>query len=477
MLQPLDTSGNGSAATGGGLWNRLSIPQRLAILLSLVAGWFVFQNIETWWQTARLMTYSRPADWVPLEIADPCTTVALETDHALVIDAHGDVYSWGASSRGELGYKVMPQGSRPSSTYQETPRRVPLPSKALCISTSQSFVVALLEDGSIWYWGDFGPRYKTTHDYLRNENTDNPHRTFEPVLFLENTNAVAVVTHGDGGNYLTADGRVYQWGGEPLERGWDTHPYIWEPYEVEFPEPVAWIEARGKARVAITVTGDVYAWGLVGNFKNNEFKDFQRSPEPVQIRTPVPAVDAANGGSYFNILDRDGHVWTWGTDIRNYRDGTVNRFVEFERLPNLEGIQSIASPNAHEDTAVRHDGRLIIWGNKYYLVPPTALNPHTYPRLVDLPFRVYRVHERSNARIVEDRSGCYWATQRWAGRLRLHYGDVQGPSGLSPEERIAWETEQKRGAFQRKLPLPRYGRQPTTPIYRPDGAQVCARVE
>ena len=65
------------------------------------------------------------------------------------MDEDGAVWTWGRNDLYQLGYKT-------TGTYSVNPRRVELPLPAVYVTSYNSQSFAILEDGSLWSWGNNG---------------------------------------------------------------------------------------------------------------------------------------------------------------------------------------------------------------------------------------------------------------------------------------------------------------------------------
>ncbi len=87
---------------------------------------------------------------VPIETGDiRIKSIAAGGYTVALLDEDGAVWTWGRNDLYQLGYKT-------TKDYSVNPRKVelPLPAVSLAIYNAQSF--AILEDGSLWSWGNNG---------------------------------------------------------------------------------------------------------------------------------------------------------------------------------------------------------------------------------------------------------------------------------------------------------------------------------
>lgn len=81
------------------------------------------------------------------------TAVQCGTEHTIVLDQNGDVWTWGQNSSGELGLGYTGIGNR---TNPYTPQKVAGLSNVVQIASIGRHNLALKADGTVWSWGSNG---------------------------------------------------------------------------------------------------------------------------------------------------------------------------------------------------------------------------------------------------------------------------------------------------------------------------------
>lgn len=128
--------------------------------------------------------------------------VAVGNDHALVLLGDGTVVGWGKNDRGQLGY--APTRSAGDDPPVLSPRRIPLPRKAVAISagTDQSF--AVLDDGTLAAWGY---DEKSALGFGRHGR-----KTMSPDVVPPVRDVRLISTRSYAATAITSQGDVYTWG-------------------------------------------------------------------------------------------------------------------------------------------------------------------------------------------------------------------------------------------------------------------------
>jgi alpha-tubulin suppressor-like RCC1 family protein len=184
------------------------------------------------------------------------TAIAAGYDHSLAVTSTGQVYAWGANFSGELGNGTV------TATYITTPVAVDLPSgvRASAVAAGYGHSLALTHLGHVWAWGlDGGGELGTGPTGER--VTPTPVRLFAPG---SGVTATAIAASSEDSVALTSTGQVYAWGfnGEgQLGTGTTTGPR--DCFSIPCsPTPVAVGLPSGVTATAIATGGN----GLEGGF-------------------------------------------------------------------------------------------------------------------------------------------------------------------------------------------------------------------
>lgn len=219
--------------------------------------------------------------------------------HVLALWADGVVTSLGDNRSGQAG---RPAGSVPFVTAAV----VPLPGKAIRVAAGSASSYALLEDGSVWAWGDnqrgqLGLEPKS----LAGRSAPGPVPGLARVtsLFAEMSMAMAVLE----------DGTVRAWGALPqqLAPGRRVDLGIAPPVAVDGLGDVVRLSGGQRYGFALTRTGRVLAWG-VNHLGQLGLGQTSRAEPPTMIPGLRDVVAVTHGTGSGAAVTRDGRVWTWG---------------------------------------------------------------------------------------------------------------------------------------------------------------------
>ena len=165
-----------------------------------------------------------------------------------------------------------------------------------------------------------------------------------------------------GDTVLTA--RWGRWKADPAQGPWrgGTDVRIDTPTSrVRF----AQVSAGQSHSLAVGSDGNLYAWG---NNTNGQLGDGTTTNQTAPIMVAAPAgvkfVQVSAGGSHSMALDRDGNIWTWGSDLANQlgRDEPRNSKQPGPAVTHA-GVTFIAvSAGAEHSMAIDRDGNIWTWG-------------------------------------------------------------------------------------------------------------------
>ncbi|MFF2007639.1 Ig-like domain repeat protein [Streptomyces sp. NPDC058195] len=328
---------------------------------------------------------TEPGSTVPIQADLPegttATAVAGGYGHSVALTSTGQVLAWGQNDVGQLG-----DGTFTDST---TPVQVQLPagSTATAIASGDDFVVALTSTGELLAWG------YNQWGQLGNGVTGGESNVPVHVNLPAGTTATAVSCGAGHCLALTAAGEVLAWGDNDFgQLGDGTVVSRNEPVPVNLPAgtTVTSIAGGDDHSLALTSTGQVYAWGYNGGGQLGNGTT-TNSSTPVLVHLPtgitVTSVAAAHGFQSF-ALTAAGEVLAWGDNTYGQLgDGTTTRRTEpvLVHLPTGTTVTSIAGGDDHT-VALTSTGQVLAWGyNRYGQVGDGTTTNRTEPVPVELP--------------------------------------------------------------------------------------------
>ena len=337
--------------------------------------------------------------------ATPATTSTL--GHTLLLGNDGHTYACGSNTTGQLGDNTQNPANRPTTTWQPTDWQ---PTDVLFGQSHNLAAPHREPDG----WHTTSPRHPigTTTLTIRHSahGTPQPDDTSQHFTYTGDTATVTYHTdHGtppppqtipkgdtaprpddpathDGWTFngwfqgdtaydfsqpvthdLTLTAKWAQWTTTPTQGPWQggTNVRLDTPTnQVRFAQI-----ATGRAcSLAVGSDGNVYAWGY--NFYSQLGDGTRvRRPAPIPVIMPegVKITQVSANTYHVMALDRDGRIWTWGTDMSDQLGRTSSSATPAGR-PGLvdtpEGVSFIAvSAGMLHSTALDRDGNIWTWGS------------------------------------------------------------------------------------------------------------------
>ena len=286
------------------------------------------------------------------------------SDFALT--AAGNVYAWGDDSTGELGI-----GYANTTTPVTTPTEVVRPDRTgalsgiVQIAAGAASNYALTATGNVYAWGD-----NTTGEL----GTGNNISSSSPVLVGASgsplSNIVAITAHGDFALALTATGNVYAWGDDGSgELGNNSTQNTNLPVEVQQPggggalSGIVQVAEGASTSYALNNFGQVYAWGdnSLRELGTGSAAAYSPVPEPVN---GLPSVGQIAGGLFHALaVTQSGEVYGWGDNSAGEL-GTAPSSVPQSTPGLIPGLLNITQISAGLDysMAVDSGGNLYTWG-------------------------------------------------------------------------------------------------------------------
>ncbi|MDR1294602.1 MAG: Ig-like domain-containing protein [Bifidobacteriaceae bacterium] len=276
--------------------------------------------------------------------------LAAGTSFAAVIDKDGHVWTWGFPDS-------TPFCSTSDHEPSPTPIRVPGITDAVSISAAHIRTVVATADGAVWNWG------VNAHSALGTGMTPGSSYSAVPIQVPQLTDVVQVAAGSDYSLALTKSGQVYAWGSNTnhqLGDAQDQDSAI--PVLVQGPTDVVSVSAGPNHAVALTSSGDVWTWG------SNRFAELGTGSTdvqtvPLRVEGIAPMKVIAAGSNFTVTVDMSGDLWGWGgvTSLSSLGTGT---FLGSRTPVRLMGRSDVVSVTAGSHTAaITASGDLWTWGN------------------------------------------------------------------------------------------------------------------
>lgn len=338
----------------------------------------------------------------------------------------GSVWSWGEGSYGRLGNGASENkyGAVQVIRADGTPIN-----RVRSIATGKTHALALKEDGTVWGWGANSGGV-LTDDSVGGNVERAVQLKASSGSYLSNVKALAA------GEYhsmaLKVDGTVWAWGNNffnGLGDGSSTDSiYPVQVIDVTN-QPLSGITDIVHHRLgglALKSDGTVWSWGFNENLNLGVGTGMRTSSKAVQVLQTgsVPLTDVAelDGGDRLSMaIKRDGSVWWWGLQNAGYPVAT--RF--------LEDGEQITGGDLHS-LIVKKDGTL--WGHGWTTSGELGISSSSPIKYYSNPVQVYPATSRmfasrslldadgiSQVRItVTLYDGSNWSIGRSEGTVQLH---------------------------------------------------------
>jgi alpha-tubulin suppressor-like RCC1 family protein len=308
------------------------------------------------------------------------TVAAIATggSHSLALCSDGTLAAWGDNNSGQLGCGNLPaQTNVPTAVLQTdglSGRTV------IAIAAGSSHSLALTSDGQVFGWGS-----NTSGQLGRSDTSAN----FETPIHLSQLGALAdkqIVAIAAGAHHslaLTADGLLYAWGSDDLGQlgngfyGSSTTPYPVEQSGALSGKRIVALAAGYTHNLVLDADGNVYTWGsnIDGELGNAGYSS-EESPVLVDLSAAAggrstTVVALAAGAGFSLALAQDGALYAWGNNSRQQLG--LDSYTPTYRTPvavsqdtlGSDTIVALAASAAH--TLARTDsGALYGWGDNDY---------------------------------------------------------------------------------------------------------------
>ena len=263
----------------------------------------------------------------------------------------GSLYAWGNNESGKLGVG--------DEVNKNTPTKVNLPGKIKELITTGWSVYAILEDGSLYAWGSNESGKLGVGDEV-NKNT--PTKVNLPGKIKE------LITTGWSVYAILEDGSLYAWGSnESGKLGVGDEVNKNTPTKVNLPGKIKELITTGWSVYAILEDGSLYAWGdnSDGQLGVGDEENRNTPIKVTAINGKVMELIISNSFSVYAILE-DGSLYSWGKNSYGQLGvgDEVNRNTPTK--VNLPGKIKKLITSSSASYVILEDGSLYAWGYNYY---------------------------------------------------------------------------------------------------------------
>ncbi len=291
--------------------------------------------------------------------ARPSTWVAGGGQHSLLVSA-GRVYAWGDNGAGQLGSGVI-------GGFSDRPMRVSNATGmtgVVAVAAGSGHSVALDSRGVVWTWGD------NSQGQL-GDGTGMASSLPVPISPFPGLagRVVAIAAGGQTSFALTVAGEVWAWGDNFYgQLGDGTVNDRWSPLHITGVVDVKQVAAGIEHTLALDVRGRVWAWGRndrgqVGNGTNLP----QLTPTELFPGDPFRSfIDIAGGGLHSLCIEGNGDILAWGGDPSGQLGngavaGDQLSPVAVSKATGLDRAVRVTAGALHS-MALTSRGRVYAWG-------------------------------------------------------------------------------------------------------------------
>ncbi|XP_056135403.1 probable E3 ubiquitin-protein ligase HERC1 isoform X2 [Lampris incognitus] len=281
--------------------------------------------------------------------------------HTLAFTTEGEVFSWGDGDYGKLGHG--------NSSTQKYPKLIqgPLQGKVVvCVSAGYRHSAAVSEDGELYTWGE--------GDFGRLGHGDSNSRNI-PTLVKDISNVAEVSCGSSHTITLSKDGRTV-WsfgGGDNGKLGHGDTNRVYKPKVVEALQGmfIRKVCAGSQSSLALTSTGQVYAWGCGACLGCGSSEATALRPKLIEELATTRVVDISIGDSHCLALSHDNEVYAWGNNSMGQcgQGNSTGPITKPKKVVGLDGvaIQQISAGTSHSLawTALPRDRQVVAWHRPY----------------------------------------------------------------------------------------------------------------
>ncbi|XP_066885802.1 probable E3 ubiquitin-protein ligase HERC1 isoform X20 [Kogia breviceps] len=281
--------------------------------------------------------------------------------HTLAFTTEGEVFSWGDGDYGKLGHG--------NSSTQKYPKLIqgPLQGKVVvCVSAGYRHSAAVTEDGELYTWGE--------GDFGRLGHGDSNSRNI-PTLVKDISNVGEVSCGSSHTIALSKDGRTV-WsfgGGDNGKLGHGDTNRVYKPKVIEALQGmfIRKVCAGSQSSLALTSTGQVYAWGCGACLGCGSSEATALRPKLIEELAATRVVDISIGDSHCLALSHDNEVYAWGNNSMGQcgQGNSTGPITKPKKVSGLDGIaiQQISAGTSHSLawTALPRDRQVVAWHRPY----------------------------------------------------------------------------------------------------------------
>ncbi|WP_082861493.1 triple tyrosine motif-containing protein [Fictibacillus phosphorivorans] len=302
--------------------------------------------------------------------------------HSYLVEQNGNVYGWGENGYHQLGYKDSYASIRYPEQIGFIDHTLAQNVKMFSSSKSNYFTLAMMEDGTLRFWGQVFTYDGNLGGYWNDWN----YSKYNTVQNLDGTPFTGATMISSGDSHMTAlkdDGTVWTWGynsyGQLGNGKTENTPY---PQQVIMEDgtplkDVVSISSGAWHTLALKKDGSVYGWGW------NRGSQLSVTPQMYNTKAlPILTEDKKvlsgiigiqGGGDHSLALTNKNEVMTWGNNTygqlgNGSTSSTPQMYPGFVLDSNNERLTQIKALNAsgYSSYALTFDSKILSWGRNQF---------------------------------------------------------------------------------------------------------------
>ena len=294
--------------------------------------------------------------WKQVSAANKYASASILAYHTLAIRSDGTLYGWGLNTSGQVGINSLTNVSSPVLVSG------PAGASWSAVAAGGGHSLGITTAGILYAWGN------GTYGEL---GTAGGGTKSSPVLVSgpASTSWVAISAGQYQSLAITSTGLLYGWGLNGFgEVGVNSTTQINSPVLVSGPASTSWvaISAGGGFSLGITSTGKLYAWGQNTSSQLGNLSATGKS-SPVLVSGPTGASwsTIAAGESHSLAITTTGQLYAWGN--QNYGElgnnlGTTNSSSPVLVSGPTGASWSTIAAGYYQSAAITTTGQLYAWG-------------------------------------------------------------------------------------------------------------------
>ena len=327
--------------------------------ITLPANWTwvnPYASVGTAGQQTHQAVYTRIGNYNPItrSVIVTVTTawkiVSAGAAHSHAVTTDGQLWSWGTNQHGRTGLNT-------DIGYTLVPTRLGTASSWAYVSAGVNHSLAVTTDGQLWAWG--------RNQYGRTGlNTDIGY-TLVPTRVGTASNWASVSADAIHSLAITTTGELWAWGLN--DRGatglGTTSGITLVPTRVGTASNWASVSAGALYSFAITTTGELWAWGYNANGRTGLNTTVGNTLVPTRVGAASNWVSVSAGWNHSLAVTTTGELWAWGSNQYG-RTGlsSMGNTIVPTRVGTTSNWDSV-SAGLYHSLAITTTGELWAWGS------------------------------------------------------------------------------------------------------------------